>query len=115
LRGGVVRQSDYCSDYCIVLGECYSLEPVGPFRFQNHSCRPNCEVFMWDDQPRKIWVATLRDINPDEELTIDYGWPAEEAIPCQCGAADCRGWVVAADQLPQLRELNDMPPEFAGE
>jgi hypothetical protein len=41
----------------------------------------------------------LRTIEPGEELTIDYAWPAEAAIPCACGAAGCRCWIVAAEEL----------------
>ncbi|MDR1485017.1 MAG: hypothetical protein LBT09_09360 [Planctomycetaceae bacterium] len=52
-----------------------------------------------DDADSEIWVETLRDILPGEQLTIDYAWPAEKAIKCQCGCKKCRGWIVAADEL----------------
>ncbi|MDR0392282.1 MAG: hypothetical protein LBH59_10280, partial [Planctomycetaceae bacterium] len=47
-----------------------------------------------DDVDSEIWVETLRDILPGEQLTIDYAWPAEKAIKCQCGCKKCRGWIV---------------------
>jgi hypothetical protein len=50
----------------------------------------------------RVAVETLRSIVAGEELTIDYGWPAEQAIPCGCGAEDCRGWVVAEEELHRL-------------
>jgi SET domain-containing protein len=88
------------------LGEGRSLEPVAPFRFLNHSCQPNCEIFSWEtDEPRRharLWLQALTAIEPGNELTIDYAWPADAAIPCVCGAAGCRGWIVCPEQLPLL-------------
>jgi hypothetical protein len=95
----------YDSSYCMELGPGRVLEPQGTFRYLNHSCSPNCELFYYEperddtDLPDRIWLKALRAIAAGEELTIDYGWPAERAIPCMCGAAQCRGWIVAADQL----------------
>jgi SET domain-containing protein len=45
-----------------------------------------------------IQLVALRDIRPDEQLTIDYAWPADSAIPCGCDSPNCRGWVVDADE-----------------
>jgi uncharacterized protein len=39
-------------------------------RYINHSCEPNCET---DVLEGKIYVFALRDIEPGEELTFDYG------------------------------------------
>ena len=50
--------------------------------------------FFEDDADADIWVEALRDIMPNEELTIDYAWPAERAIKCFCGKPLCRGWIV---------------------
>ncbi|MCL2004668.1 MAG: SET domain-containing protein-lysine N-methyltransferase [Planctomycetaceae bacterium] len=47
-----------------------------------------------DDSDAEIWVETLRDIMPNEELTIDYCWPADRAAKCLCGLPECRGWIV---------------------
>jgi hypothetical protein len=49
-----------------------------------------------------VHVETLIDIPEGTELTIDYQWSAEGAIRCLCGATRCRGWVVAAEELPKL-------------
>ena len=37
-------------------------------------------------------------------MTIDYAWPADSAIRCQCGSENCRGWIVASDMDEALRE-----------
>ena len=53
----------------------------------NHSCEPNLGL-----QGQIVYVA-LRDIDPGEELTIDYAMIDDEAyeMPCRCGANTCRG------------------------
>ena len=106
VRGQVIDDPDYSSDYCIELNEGRGLEPAAPFRFLNHSCEPNCELFSWETDeaapPDRLWLQALRSIEPGEELTIDYAWPAGAAIPCGCGAVACRGWIVSADQQDLL-------------
>jgi SET domain-containing protein len=94
------------------LGGPYSLEPGEPYRFLNHSCDPNCELLLIDVEDEdgrlllpEIWLSALRDIEPGEELTIDYGWPAEQGIRCTCGSANCRGWIAAeTEPLPETPE-----------
>ncbi len=103
IRGKVMDDPDYSSEYCMELGEGLSLEPAAPFRYLNHSCQPNCEIFAWEsDEPvplDRLWLQALRPIEPGEELTIDYAWPADAAIPCACGAQTCRNWIVSPEQL----------------
>jgi hypothetical protein len=65
-------------------------------RFINHSCDPNCEVEIEDD---RIFIYSIRDIDPGEELTYDYSLDVEEkptpelckVFACRCGAPSCRG------------------------
>ncbi len=112
ITGRVIDDPDYGSEYCIELGPDRNMEPIAPFRFLNHSCEPNCEVFSWNPEPGedpsvsdRLWLQALCTIQPGEELTIDYGWPADVAIRCHCGAGSCRGWVVSEEDLPMvLRE-----------
>jgi hypothetical protein len=105
IEGQIVEDPQYGSDYCIDLGDC-SLEPAPPFRYLNHSCQPNCVLVEYDEDHLRgaagrwrIWLEILRGIAVDEQLTIDYAWPAEGAVACQCGSAACRGWIVAAEAL----------------
>jgi hypothetical protein len=122
IRGRVIDDPNYSSRYGMDLGGSLTLEPDPPFRFLNHSCEPNCELFQWssgddeedeqDDWSRRMWLAATRRILAGEELTIDYGWPAEAAIPCRCNAPKCRGWVVDAAELPRVRR--NPPSELAG-
>lgn len=65
-------------------------------RFINHSCAPNCDAVV--DRGR-IWIDTIRDVAPGEELAYDYAFVLEERhtpaakrrFPCRCGAPTCRG------------------------
>ena len=69
-------------------------------RFINHSCDPNCDAVVDD---RRIWIESIRDIEPGEELAYDYAFilperhspAAKRRYPCHCGAANCRGTILA--------------------
>lgn len=114
VRGQVIDDPAYTSNYCMDLGKGRSLEPAAPFRFLNHSCDPNCELFSWEtDDPApadRLWLQALRRIEPGEELTIDYAWPVEDAIPCGCGAAVCRSWIVSMEELGVLDGAGSAEP-----
>jgi hypothetical protein len=103
--GQVIDGAAYASDYGIDLGPATTLEPAEPFRYLNHSCEPNCELVLWKYQRvrnrryHRLWLQALRPIAAGEELTIDYSWPAPDAIPCACGSSNCRGWIVASDEV----------------
>ena len=108
IEGQVFDGDEYESDYCMALGANSALEPDAPFRFLNHSCRPNCSLLEYeveyDDgtEGSELWLAVETDIEPGQQMTIDYGWPAESAIPCGCGSPECRKWIVAAEELGQV-------------
>ncbi|MEI6240180.1 MAG: SET domain-containing protein-lysine N-methyltransferase [Planctomycetia bacterium] len=99
IKGEVLDEHPADASYCMELPSGKVLEPAAPLRFVNHSCDPNCELFYWFDedegpQEDRLWLQTNRFIEPGEELSIDYCWPADAAIPCRCGAANCRRWIV---------------------
>lgn len=109
ILGRVIDDPDYTSSYCIDLGDNLSLEPRSPFRYLNHSCTPNCMLSLYDCEyedgtpaPSELYLETLRPVTAGEELTIDYAWSADGAIPCLCGSSACRGWIVDPEQLPLL-------------
>ena len=68
----------------------------------NHSCEPNCEV---REIRGRIFIHALRKIQPGEELSYDYRLEIDDDVPrtkeienearCCCGAADCRGTLLA--------------------
>ena len=54
-------------------------------RYVNHSCHASCLSAGYD------FEIAVRDIQPGEELTDDYGTlNLEEDFPCLCGFPDCR-------------------------
>ena len=83
----------------------YSVEERGEDAtyFMNHSCDPN----VW--MAGVVTLAARRDIEPGEELTVDYAlFEASEgfvgAWECVCGSTACRGRVTGRDwQMPELR------------
>ena len=66
----------------------------------NHACDPNCES---DERDGRIFIQAVRDIAAGEELNYDYGLVLDERYTaklkaeyaCHCGAADCRGTMLA--------------------
>ena len=115
--GKVIDDPEYASTYCIDLGDSLSLEPRTPFRYLNHRCEPNCMLHLlevvYEDgtpAPSEVHLEALADIPKGAELTIDYQWSAEGAIKCLCGSEQCRGWVVAAEELPQLLKSKQRKP-----
>jgi SET domain len=67
----------------------------------NHSCEPNAGL----SDIRTF--AAVRDIEPGEEITCDYGTFETErgwTLPCSCGSKQCRKVITACDYLlPELR------------
>lgn len=76
-------------------------------KYINHSCEPNCEVEIVDDE--EIWIIALKEIKRGEELTYDYsfGFDDEEYIdsPCRCGSENCCGYIVAKEEREKLNKF----------
>ena len=74
-----------------------------PARWINHSCAPNCEAELDDD---RIWIVALRNIEPNEEITFNYGYDLEDyqQYPCWCGSPQCVGFIVAEEFFEHLRQ-----------
>lgn len=82
-------------------------------RFFNHSCDPNCTSVI---VRRRVYLETLCEIQPGEELTYDYEIPnegedpetARRKWPCHCGAPNCRGTLLlppAKKRKPRRRPV----------
>jgi len=83
-------------------------------RWINHSCNPNCEALVDEDDdgdPRKdrIFIETMRRIEPGEELTYNYGIKLAEAHTpkmkklwaCLCGSRNCTGTMLQPKRKPK--------------
>jgi uncharacterized protein len=69
-------------------------------RWINHSCAPNCEA---REQDGRVFIHAKRNLKTGEELFYDYGLVLDEPYTaqlksdyqCLCGAAKCRGMMLA--------------------
>ncbi len=95
ITGQVIPNDDYPGSlYCMDLSPTMTLEPHEPGGLVNHSCDGNCELR--DYSPTSLALIAIVNIEPDRELTYDYGWPADVgAIRCKCGSVKCRKYIVA--------------------
>lgn len=115
---GVLYSADaeFDDTYALVLpaedsgqGEQLFWDLVCQTRWFNHSCDPNTEVMLrWDRETKTMtaWWAAIREIPVGEEITYDYGFVADVAEPCRCGATRCRG-VIVDDDPTNLAKLPD--------
>jgi SET domain-containing protein len=68
----------------------------------NPACDPNGEADH-AEAPGRVFIKSLRDIAPGEELNYDYGLvlegrqtkKAKEQFACRCGSKKCRGTMLA--------------------
>ncbi|MGH7709858.1 MAG: SET domain-containing protein, partial [Gemmatimonadaceae bacterium] len=75
-------------------------------RFINHSCAPNCEAVIVNG---RIYIDAIREISPGYELSYDYAYERdadtdeeeEQLYACRCGAANCRGTILAPVENPE--------------
>ncbi len=78
-----------------------SFYDIPPIFFMNHSCDPNAGI------KGNIVIIALRDINPDEEITIDYAtlFFNGTRILCNCNSENCRKSIHGTDILmPEIQK-----------
>jgi SET domain-containing protein len=74
-----------------------------PAGYVNHGCHPNCAI---KKKRGGLWLTSIRPIEQDEELLIDYDFElGEEFEPCRCGHPRCRGLMLRRKDWPKLRKL----------
>ncbi|MFZ1626475.1 MAG: SET domain-containing protein-lysine N-methyltransferase [Candidatus Moraniibacteriota bacterium] len=63
-------------------------------RYANHSCRPNCESVI---RKSRVFIVAIKDIEPGEELTYDYGKEYFNYFikPAGCKCVKCRAKKIA--------------------
>ena len=93
--------------YIFTLDDEYDIDgnvPGNAARLINHSCDPNCEAVVEEDdkgrpEKDKVYIEAIKDIAKGEELTYNYGIVLEERHTpklkklwgCRCGADNCTG------------------------
>lgn len=105
-RLALAKRTGDAAVYIFTLSKKYDIDgdvPWNTARLINHSCDPNCEAWIVG---RRIVIHSLRDIQPGEELTFDYGFDIEtyEDHPCRCGTSACKGFIVSREHWPLLDE-----------
>lgn len=73
-----------------------------PARWINHSCNPNAETEIIDGH---VYVVATRTIRTGEEIVYNYNFDLSEYedYPCNCGAEQCIGFMVAEEHWPEVR------------
>jgi len=74
-------------------------------RYINHSCYPNCEVDIIDNE---IWIISIKKIKKGSELNYDYGYEFDvedfSDHVCRCGASNCIGYIISRDDWPKYKK-----------
>lgn len=92
----------------IVIGKNTWLNPYSsnPWRYINHSCKPNAV------RKSKTTIIAFKDIQKDEEVTIDYSITEEDpewTMKCACGEKICRKTIRSIQFLPKRIFLKYKP------
>lgn len=63
---------------------------LGPARFVNHDCNPNC---LFSRKGRQISLRAIKDIYPGQELTVTYAenYFGDQNKECRCVTCEIRG------------------------
>jgi len=84
-----------------VLAPLNTQEVADVMMFLNHSCDPNVGIL------GQIIFVAMRDIDSNEELTIDYAMfgANKEPMQCNCRSTNCRGIITDSDwRIKNLQE-----------
>ena len=68
-------------------------------RYFNHSCNPNAESVIWRG---RVFIKTLRNIKPGEEITYDYG---TDYLKNVIGRSNCKCSRCRRRRAKRAREL----------
>jgi len=80
--------------YLFELNDNFTIDGTGRdniARYINHSCKPNCEPQLNDEETR-VFIYAKRKIAPEEELTYNYGKDYFTRVikPLGCRCEKCR-------------------------
>lgn len=104
-RRETARRAERTLNYLFTLNSYWTIDgSVGGSGAQyiNHSCQPNCYAWIYGEH---ILYMAGRDIQPGEELTLDYRFDADvEEVRCGCGSAGCRGTInLKKERKPRVK------------
>ena len=111
---------DSATPYTIQVEVNKHVDPAGPLKRTNHSCKPNSKfVFQGRNQNGPIqgpdgnyqvgwYLVAERDITKGEDITFDYTTTEFEmarGFKCLCGAVECLGEVKGFKFLPAEEKM----------
>ena len=67
VQGEITTSDERDPRYLMELDGDNLLIPKGTFRYLNHSCNPNCELFCWEDEELDPEEGTLPEDEQEEE------------------------------------------------
>ena len=86
-------------------------------RWINYSCEPNAEAVLEENgkgKPHKdkVYIEAIRDIEPGEELSYNYGIVLDEPYTpalkklwgCRCGSKACTGTMLQPKRKPKAKK-----------
>ncbi len=75
-------------------------------KYINHSCNPNCEVDIIDNQ---IWISAIKKIKKGQELSYDYGYAFDkddyQDHICKCGSRNCIGYIISSEDWKKYKKF----------
>jgi uncharacterized protein len=102
------ERTSHRSRHSIQIDFCEHVVIDSPIQFLNHSCDPNCGVFLQRGVD-SLEIHALRPIASGEELTIDYATFEYEIHfmppPCRCESPRCREVITGYKDLPVDRRV----------
>ena len=84
-----------------------------PAKYINHSCDPNCEAI--EEEDGRVFISAMKNISVGTELSYDYAYERtpehtdadERLYVCRCGAANCRGTIMAPEKPAKKKKKRD--------
>ena len=102
-----LKQKNEGSVYVFELNKNYDIDGSPLYniaRFINHSCDPNCEVEIINNE---IWIVSIKKIKKGTELNYDYGYPFDKDDfadhNCKCESKNCVGYIISQDDWPKYK------------
>jgi SET domain-containing protein len=100
-----IRYEDRLVTYLFACGNDTVIDGFGTAMFLNHCCDPNCETEQ--DEDGRVFISSIRDITPGEELTYEYNLhdSDEDNQDCYCGATACRNTMFSDYELKRRSRI----------
>ena len=81
---------------------------LGPIRFINSDCNPNCEYDFSSLDKTLVRVRTLRKIKPTEEILVKHGDDFFENMECECQTCSSNRKLAEEYQMTEQAEAKEL-------